>query len=179
METRKSWERERGEPSNWHNRLDKYFRPLGPERTIEQAWRLWKQAEAVGSTGRRPSAWWYAAAKRWKWGKRCDDWDKEQQQQRWREEREQIDAMNKRHLQIAIGLQSAGGRSLQKLTSELQSDPDASLSASEIRHFLGDGIDLERMTRGLPTELIKIMGMSDEELVKAYGGVEDEDSESD
>lgn len=168
------------EPIRWYSRFE-IFRELGVDRSMRAAYRVWRASKGgekrqTGSVSRP----WERAAKKWKWRSRAEAWDRFQQVRRMQIEQGQIDLMNKRHLQIATDLQAAGDLSLQRLTEKFEADPDVMLKAGEIRLFLSQGIDLERTTRGLPTELIRIMGMSDEQLLKAYGvKEEDESSKSD
>jgi len=165
------WDRKTGEPMLWYSRFT-LFRELGPERSLLGAYRAWRvQRGAEGGKIMTVSGPWERNANKWAWRDRAEAWDHYQQMRRLALEQQKIDEMNKRHLQIAIGLQSAGGRSLQKLTAELKEDPDMRLGPAEIRRFLGKGIDLERRARGLPHELIAVMGMSDEELLRAYQGM--------
>ena len=163
------WDRKAGEPMLWYSRFDEFYREAGPERSLLGAYKAWRAEKGeIKRKATSASSPWERAFKQWKWRERAEAWDHYQQVRRMQAEQTEIDAMNKRHLQIAVGLQSAGGRSLQKLAEALKDDPDMRLKDGEIRLFLSQGIDLERTTRGLPTELIKIMGMSDEELLKAY-----------
>jgi hypothetical protein len=187
------WDRKAGEKMMWYSRFIIY-RELGPERSLLGTYNVWRnERQRKAATGCGIT--WTRAAKTWHWRERAEKWDHYQQVRRMQAEQEEIDVMNKRHLQAAMGLQAAGTRSLQAILAELRRVPTEDdprpvkhLSNAEIRRFLSEGIDLERTTRGLPTEMIAIMGaimgMSDEELLKAYGGVvpeegEDESSEPD
>lgn len=166
------WDRERNEdgelePMLWFSRLDQFYRPLGPERSIHRAYNDWRRIEKDREPSSMTPLAWSGAAKRWNWKERAEAWDRAQMLRRWETEQEAIDAMTKRHLRIAMGLQSAGGRSLRMLTEALQ-EGGARLSSGEIRHYLREGIELERITRGLPTELVDIMMKSDEELLDEY-----------
>lgn len=166
------WERQRNgdgglEPMLWFSRFDQFYRSLGPERSIHRAYNEWRRIEKARKPSTATPVAWSGAAKRWNWNERAEAWDKAQMLRRWEAEQEAIDAMTKRHLQIAMGLQSAGGRSLRMLTETLQ-EGGPRLASSEIRHYLREGIELERITRGLPTELVDIMMKSDEELLEEY-----------
>lgn len=172
------WNRKAGEPMLWYSRFIIY-RELGPERSLlgtYNAWRNERQRKAATGCGIT----WTRASKTWQWRQRAEAWDHFQQVRRMQAEQEEIDKMNKRHLQIAGGLQSVGSQSLQRLIDAFKIDPDRTLKTGEIRLFLSQGIDLERTTRGLPTEYLAIMALSDDELLKAYGVKgEDESSEPD
>lgn len=167
-----SWNRQRNEdgelePMLWFSRFEQFYRPLGPERSIHRAYNEWRRIEKASKPSTATPLAWSGAAKRWSWKERAEAWDKAQMLRRWEAEQQAIDTMTKRHLQIAMGLQSAGGRSLRKLTESLQEGGER-LSSGEIRHYLREGIELERITRGLPTELVDIMMKSDEELLDEY-----------
>ena len=54
-----SWARQHGEPALWHARFVIY-RDLGPDRTIEAAYRV--AAEREGLRSARPGSGWYGAA---------------------------------------------------------------------------------------------------------------------
>jgi hypothetical protein len=69
----KPWQKQDGEPALWHGRFTT-FRLLGPERTIEEAWRR----AAKDAKGRRPANKWTQRAAQWHWLDRCAAWDAEQ-----------------------------------------------------------------------------------------------------
>ena len=66
------WARQHGEPGLWYGRFVVY-RDLGPERTIEAAYRVVREREGLRSA--RPGAAWYGAAKDWAWAERAAAWD--------------------------------------------------------------------------------------------------------
>ncbi len=88
MDARNPWDRQRDaqgnlEPMLWYERFERY-RLMGPNRTIEAAWR---ESPAKGSKGKRPSRHWYERAREWRWKERAEAWDVAEAQ-RQRAERE-------------------------------------------------------------------------------------------
>ncbi len=67
-----SWARQHGEPALWHARFVIY-RDLGPDRTIEAAYRTAAEREGLRSV--RPGSGWYGAARDWIWAGRKAEWD--------------------------------------------------------------------------------------------------------
>jgi len=77
------WDRQRDqdgklEPARWFARFEA-FRHLGPERTIEEAFRRWREQQRqsgarLGKKG-RPSELWYYRARDWHWKVRAEAWD--------------------------------------------------------------------------------------------------------
>lgn len=163
-----SWSRMPGEPYRWYDRMDKYFRQLGPERTIEEAWRNWKQSGASRSRARRPSRLWYEHAKRWDWVGRCQDFDEHQRRLDFLVEQKAHDEMRARHTNLGIQLQIVGNKAMTRY-SKLEDESDIPvLGPSDARLSIKDGISVERTARGLPVELLALYEMSDEELQKEY-----------
>lgn len=86
------------EPARWFARFE-IFRHLGPERTIEEAWRRWREREANDGKGKRPSRHWYAASEKWHWKARAEAWDlhvarvanREMEDERLRRQKEMVE----------------------------------------------------------------------------------------
>lgn len=73
------WDRMRDEngkleSARWFARFE-IFRHLGPERTMEETWRRWREKAAINSKTKRPNPSWYKAAERWRWKARAEAWD--------------------------------------------------------------------------------------------------------
>lgn len=173
------WRREKGEPAQWFHRLDAYFRPLGPERTIEEAWRRWKAAEAKVRKSKRPSVHWYKASDKWRWKERAEAWDASERRKRIAVEEEARAEMLKRHTRQAQALQSIGSMRLQLFDRKRldRMEPDErvkelkELKLSEARHYVQDGTALERQARGLPEHLIAVTQMKDDDLLGYINGL--------
>jgi hypothetical protein len=84
---REPWERWPREPRKWFARFDKYFRSLGSERTVEEAYRRWKAKEAPDRKGARAPKSWGQMSRKWLWWERAEKWDEEEKRQRWLQEK--------------------------------------------------------------------------------------------
>lgn len=158
-----AWDRWPGEPENWYARFEIY-RACGPERSIERAFQLWKEAQPKPIKSKRPGQEWFDASRKWQWLMRAAYYDdKEIARARAAEENERTD-MLKRHIRIATGLQSAGLQKLQTLINEKGKD----LTAAEVARFLKLGIDEERKARGFPTEILEFLNDDAETLYAKY-----------
>ena len=49
--TDQPWDQQPGEPVRWYNRFDAFYRPQGPDRTLEEAWRGWARSQAKETNG--------------------------------------------------------------------------------------------------------------------------------
>jgi len=165
---RKPWDRMDGEPSMWYARMDKYYRPQGPERSIEEAYRLWLQDPTTRKRKHpapRPNKYWHYNARDWKWRERVAAWDAEQRRKRLVAEERERAAMLERHIRLAQVMQTLGGRRIQALLQEMNEGNTEGLGVEEARLYLKDGVSLERQARGMPEHLLQIMQMSDDELL--------------
>lgn len=163
----KQWERQQGEPILWFGRFDKYYRPLGTERSLLAAYNAWRKAEADKNPSTFTPEWWRKRMVEWQWQKRAEAWDAEERRKRLVIEDEEREAMYHRHAQFGLALQEVGGRKLQQLRQK----PDVAekeVSPSDARLLVKDGIEVERTARGLPKEFVEIVGMSDDDLLAWY-----------
>ena len=72
-----AWDRLGDEPGVWYGRFE-FFRLLGPGRSLDAAYRAWKEAQPQGTKGcrgARANRHWHTAAKRWQWLARAEAWD--------------------------------------------------------------------------------------------------------
>ena len=90
------------------------------------------------------------------WVKRAEEYDAVRDHERLKGAQDELEAMNKRHIQALTGLQM---RALERLRDLNASE----LTPGELRQFLLGGIELERKVRGLPTH---ILAMGDDELLE-------------
>jgi len=66
----KPWDRQPGEPAEWHQRFLSYLR-MGPGRSVEEAWR-----KAVGAGPEEPlDPAWAEMARAWRWAERAAAYD--------------------------------------------------------------------------------------------------------
>lgn len=153
------WDRMTDETTSWFHRFDKYYRPLGPERTIEQAWRDWKSENALESNGKRPPKQWYQNAKKWNWTERAGSWDASIRRERQETEATTINEMLDRHLEALRVLFTKAMKCLEEHEFE---------SAAQAIRGLRFAIVEERKAVGIPTYMLNIAKMSDDELLKRY-----------
>lgn len=162
-----AWDQQPDEPHHWFSRFDIYYRTLPPSsRSVEEAWRQWKKAEPHQTKANRPSSHWKIRSAQWKWKERAQAYDNEQRRQRMIDEQEAIADANKRHRKLAEAMQVIGAEVLRIL----QKDP-ADIKPSDARQFIESGVKIERETLGMPTEFVKIMGMSNDELTAYYNSL--------
>ena len=162
----KPWNRQPGEPAMWFHRFDTYYRPLGPERTLQAAYDTWRRQERTETnSGARQGATkaWRSRSTEWHWQERAEAWDAEERRKRIAVEETERAEMLRRHVQIARGLQSIGLKRLR----QLDATPEE-LSPAEARQYLKESIEIERKARGLPTFLLELMAMTDEQLLAYY-----------
>ena len=164
------WDRQRDEkgelePAMWYGRFDLY-RSLGTERSLLGAYRAWRvERGAISYKVMAVSQSWVRNSRLWHWKDRAEAWDNEQRRLAWIDEQEQITGMRERHLKISQDLQMTGGLRLARILLAVRGEED-SLSPNDVRLFLKDGIDIERVARGLPKEIARILTMSDDELLE-------------
>jgi hypothetical protein len=100
------WERQPGEGTAWYSRFhDHYLLLPATSRSVEAAFRDWRQKVAKGRS-RRPPPGWYQAAQRWSWNDRAAAWDAKLQAERLESFAEEIRKLDKKHkdiLKLAFG----------------------------------------------------------------------------
>jgi hypothetical protein len=98
----KPWERQPGEPAMWFDRFDRYFRPLGPERSLLAAYNAWRK-EAQKSATKSVAKSWEKNARKWHWPTRTEAWDDTERQRRHAEEEaERLQARRERRRLLQV-----------------------------------------------------------------------------
>ena len=143
-ESPEPWEQQPGEPNRWYARLER-FRLAGPSRSLLGAVNTERQQGGKRSTRSVPQAW-ASAARQWRWRERAEAWDAHERRQARAAHAQQIEEMNRRHVQEARGLQSAAVGRLKSLNLE-------QLSPSEMLRFLVAAAKLERTALGVPESI--------------------------
>lgn len=82
----------------------------------------------------------------WKWVKRVEAWDYHLDAEATAAAFEEVKEMRKRHINIATALQVKGFEGFDKLNAE-------DLKAAERLSFILEGVKLERISRGEPSEI--------------------------
>ena len=161
------WERQRDddgklEPWLWFDRFERFYRDQTEKRSVLEAANRWRDEKGTERQTTVPGAW-SRIVSRWHWKERAEAWDVEQRRLRIQEKEREREEAHKRHVQLARGLQSVGGKRLR----QLQDDVEA-LSPGEARQYVKEGIGLERQAMGLPEYLIEVAALTDEQLLARY-----------
>jgi len=148
----------------WFGRFDRFYRAQGPERTLLAAYNAWRiESHRKPSTGYHIG--WAAAYDKWRWKARAEAWDEHERQRRLKIEAEELEEMYRRHMRLATAMQTVAGRRIASLSEPKE---NALMSPSDARQYAKDGIEIERTTKGLPREIVQILGMTDDELLAYY-----------
>lgn len=142
------WEKLEGESPLQFSRFER-FRSLGPSRTLEAAYRA-----ETGRKGVAPGHW-RESARKYRWRERAEAWDAEQTRQAREEEGESLAERRKAWIAQAMDLQAAGAAALLKLQAQIKATPDHApppMTARDIAAYLDQGVKLEMLARGEPTE---------------------------
>jgi hypothetical protein len=102
-----------------------------------------EQADKGGQKRTKVSGAWDKAAARWNWRKRAEAWDDQQRDKARESHAQEIEEMNRRHVEEAKALQS---KAIQRLKSL---DVDELSSTDVLRYFV-EASKLERSARGEP-----------------------------
>ena len=142
---REPWERREGEGQKAFNAFAT-FRDLGMTRTLP------KTAQALGNS----LAYMQELSYKHEWASRCEAYDLLLDRRRREATENEIEAMTRRH--VAAG-QVAQRIAIQRLQGDananvLPLDPN-DMDAGDAARLLDLGIKIERMSRGLPTEVIR------------------------
>lgn len=158
------WERWPGEPYKWFHRFYNYYRPIGPERTVTECWKRWREAEADENYScKRPTRHWWARANTWHWEERARAWDELNREKMAQAEREAREEMLQRHKELARAMVVAASRRMRDIL-----DSPTMLTPAETRKYITDGIAEERRAWGLPEYLLRVTELEDDELLKQY-----------
>ena len=163
-----AWDRQRDadgelEPAMWHSRFERY-RTQGPERSLLGAYNAWL-AEKGGKRRTSAPGSWERAFDKWRWKARAEAWDEHERQRRLKIEAEELEEMYRRHMRLATAMQTVAGRRIASLSEPKE---NALMSPSDARQYAKDGIEIERTTKGLPREIVQILGMTNDELLAYY-----------
>jgi len=140
-ESPEPWEQQPGEPNRWYARFER-FRLAGPSRSLLGAVKAEREQVGKRSTRSVPQAW-AKAAQLWRWRERAEAWDAHERCKARAAHAQQVEEMNRRHVQEVRGLQSAAIGRLKSLNLE-------QLSPAEVLRFLVAAAKLERTALGEP-----------------------------
>jgi len=177
------WERLPAEPSRWFARFE-HYRLLGPDRSLDGAYRAWRAEQPSGAKGTRSQGanrHWYDAARRWRWLDRAEAWDEaEREAVRQLESVRRFDARQRRLAIIDEQREAAVHALCVAGLAELDADePEHVLLAIKllptVRVLLTEMMRAERLEYGEATEIVEESGpaVSDEVrtmIEQVYGG---------
>jgi hypothetical protein len=151
------WDRFPEEPSVWFDRFDTFYRPVGPGRTLTEAYKGWYKQNHGGQAPSRAGYQqdWKAAFDQWEWKRRAEAWDTELHRQQIEAERDERIKMSERHMDAAKAVQALA---LQTILEKGLTDPNLAIRAWR------QAVLVERSAAGIPDHLVEIAEMQDDEL---------------
>lgn len=173
----KPWDRQPGERNLWYDRFTRY-RLIGATRSLLGIYKL--DLQERGRKGKkeptRAAESWRKASAEWNWKARAEAWDEIIRQERIAAEEEARRDMLRRHAHQAQTLQSIGVLKLSSLDVKRivalqpseRADAMKAISIAEARHYIGDGVKLERQALGLPEHLLAVAQMTESQLFERY-----------
>lgn len=104
---------------------------------------------------------------KWRWRDRVEAWDREADDRARAAKLDEIEEMQRRHIQLAQGMQQLAAKELaRKLEAAKANQKRGQLSAKDMRELLEAGAKLERLNRGEPGEHVRV----DATQVITFGG---------
>jgi hypothetical protein len=144
QESSDPWEQQPGEPSRWYARFER-FRLAGASRSLLGAVNTEHLQNGKPSTRSVPQGW-AKAAQQWRWRERADAWDVHERRLARAAHAQQIEEMNRRHVQEARGLQSLA-------IGFLKSGNQEQLTPSQVLRIIVAAAKLERTALGEPESI--------------------------
>ncbi len=142
------WERRAEEPGKWYARFEIY-RTLGPQRSLNQAYRLAARLEELH--GKHPGEYWSKIARRWEWAARAEAWDQAQRERlRAMDEDRRFDARERR-LQMIDRLLDTVFNVLLRADMEALASDEVRAGLPTLRMLFKDLLSAQRADLGLPT----------------------------
>ena len=167
--TEMNYSRQPGESTRWFTRFE-LFRLMGPDRSLFGAYKQY--LVNLGKERSRPPTAppnsWRNNSVKWEWWKRAEIWDMEEHQKLLVQAARDSAAMLERHRILGETLQAVGGARI-AMIKRVERDgvekiiPDMRLS--EARHWIKDGIIVERTASGLPADVLEVRALSDNQLL--------------
>lgn len=157
----KPWHRQIGENNRWYSRFRDFFMVQGPDRSLDEAFRLWQKSVGRSSVRGKATTSWLKMAKQDNWRERAAQWDEEQRQKAFASVEDERTDMLKRHIQLGIAIQNAALQKLRRIIGDPQSGMPGewdTLSPSQVLAFLEKGVEIERQARGEPSDHIHLSG---------------------
>jgi len=148
-EDRTSWDRIQGEPSAWFDRFDRFYRPLGAERSIEKAFKAFLTSKGKPLGKRRPGQLWYDKAREWKWAERAEAWDAAERAERLKKEVQLKDEWQENRRKLLI-------TSYRKIAEAVLNLKPGEAKFYETMTAVKMILEQNRLEFGLPTEITQL-----------------------
>lgn len=150
------WERQPGESAKAFSAFSLYLNQPPATRTILHAWHAYRPEQVHDKAAPGHFRKWAADMK---WQERARAWDREKdriaREAEAEADRKAIAEMRKRHIGLALSLQNAAANSLQKRLQLVEQGQGEVMTPYQIARFLREGTNLERLSRGEPTDIVK------------------------
>ncbi len=104
-------------------------------------------ARRLASQQRQVNRW----SSKYRWVARVDAWDRYRERVALETELDEIRKMRREHITLARTMQSIAARSIQRLQQRMNDDPQATLRPNEIRRWIVESANLQRLTYEMPT----------------------------
>jgi hypothetical protein len=141
MPSPEPWERQPGESNLWFSRFQRYLL-AGPSRSLLGTVNGERTEKGQEKQSKVPGSW-NQAFTRWNWRERAEAWDEHEMHRLQAARTQDVEEMNRRHIQEAQALQ---GKALQRL-KDLHIE---ALSTGDVLRYLVEATKLERTARGEP-----------------------------
>ncbi|MGD0128270.1 MAG: hypothetical protein ABSF46_23145 [Terriglobia bacterium] len=151
-ENREPWERQPRESSKAYAHLSIYLE-MGISRSLNKV-----ASDPKCTSKRRQLSRW---SSKYKWVQRSLAFDDDQRRQEREAQRKEHNEMLKRHARLAMLGQSLVVDTLRKRLQEAQENPTKMLSVSDASRLLDVSVRVERLSRGLPSEVSELGGSAD------------------
>ena len=148
-----AWEQHDGESSLWFDRLYKFYLPLGPSRSINAAYRCFREQAQPGlnpATQLRAPGPWRDAATKNDWAARARSWDEEQ---RRIERQAHLDAVKKANERHQLIVRSRTNALLRVMSSPAREEKWMQMSVSEERQWMLTLIQTDRLLLSQPISI--------------------------
>lgn len=159
------WEQQPSEPMMWHERFLIYLM-LGTTRTVRatlmQFYRVQRNDPNLvfGKTEPNMPNSWRINLVKWRWYDRAQAFDEAQQRKALAKHERDVQEMLRRHSDTGKVMQQAGLQSLVGKEGKITTISDVPTAIRAI----ATGIEIERKSAGLPSMLVELNALSDEQL---------------
>ncbi len=174
------WERQPGEPADWFNHFTMFLLG-GPGRSLLGTYNIHRTKVGKGRTRQIPNSW-VQKSREWGWRERADAWDERNRLDLVAKEQAARDQMIQQHIAAA---RLMFGQSLKWFAQQPVIDPATKqvklddqgnpvlapwqpTNFSDAMRAIQAGVELERKSRGMPSWVLEIDCMSDEQLIREF-----------